>query len=219
MSTGEITEVTSMTNQKRGGGRFMDSGLNRMIIWAAVLARSPGGLLPYVDQSGSGIQGWRNASWQSPSRWCEDDPTNITNRIVLADLYFARQRYEDAATQYGEALAVNDKSTLAHVGLGRALMESGDFAAAAENFQAVIDLSKEEDISGKLVQSSYYYLGSIAMEQGKPDEAVEQFKQATTMERTDSDAWYLLGTLTCRAESWTKRSRRWDRRSCSSQLH
>lgn len=192
----EMTETNPMANRKRGR-RFMDSGLNRMIIWsAALLLVSVVGFAVYyyIDQSGSGDSGLAERELAVAEQVVRDDPTNITNRLVLADLYFARQRYEDAATQYGEALAVNDKSTLAHVGLGRALMESGDFTAAAENFQAVIDLSKEEDISGKLVQSSHYYLGSMALEQGKPDEAVEQFKVATTMERTDSDAWYLLGT-------------------------
>ncbi len=197
MSTGEITEATSMANQKRGGSRFMESGLNRMIIWAAallVISIVGFAVYYYVDQSGSGDSGLAERELAVAEQVVRDDPTNITNRLVLADLYFARQRYEDTVTQYGEALAVNDKSTLAHVGLGRALMESGDFAGASENFQKVIDLSKEEDISGKLVQSSHYYLGSMALEQGKPDEAVEQFKVATTMERTDSDAWYLLGT-------------------------
>ncbi|MDO8616382.1 MAG: tetratricopeptide repeat protein [Dehalococcoidia bacterium] len=197
MSTGEITDASSMANPKRGGGHFMDSGLNRMIIWsAALLVVSVVGFAVYyyVDQSGSGDSGLAGRELAVAEQAVRDDPTNITNRLVLADVYFARQRYEDAATQYEAALAINAKSTLAHVGLGRALMQSGDFAGASESFQTVIDLSKEEDISGNLVQSSYYNLGNIALDQGKPDEAVEHFKQATTLERSDADSWYLLGT-------------------------
>src|SRR3972149_3589617 len=171
MSTGEITEPSSMANPKRGGGDFMDSGLNRMIIWSvALLVISVVGFAGYYygDQSGSGDSGLAERELAIAEQAVRDDPTNITNRLVLADVYFARQRHEDAAAQYEAALAINDKSTLAHVGLGRALMGTRDFAGASENFQKVIDLSKEEDISGKLVQSSYYYLGSIALEQGKP---------------------------------------------------
>ncbi|MEO6196803.1 MAG: tetratricopeptide repeat protein [Dehalococcoidia bacterium] len=197
MSTGEITEATSMANVKRGGGRFLDSGLNRMIIWSvALLVVSVLGFAVYyyVDQSGSGDSGLAARELAVAEQAVRDDPTNITNRLVLADLYYARQNYEDAATQYQEALAINDKTTLGHVGLGRALMGTGDLAGAAENFQVVIDLSKEEDISGKLVQSSYYYLGSIALEQENPEEAVKNLKQATALERSDADAWYLLGT-------------------------
>lgn len=191
----EMTEPNPMANGKRGRG-FMESALNRMILWAAaLLVVSVVGFAAYyyVDQSGSGDSGLAERELAVAEQAVRDDPTNITNRLVLADLYFGRQRYEDAVTQYQEALAISDKSTLAHVGLGRALIETGDFAAASENFQAVIDLAKEEDISGKLVQSSHYYLGSMALDQNKPDEAVAQFEQATAMERTDSDAWYLLG--------------------------
>ena len=186
-----------MANKKRGGSRLMDSGLNRLIIWsAALLVISVVGfaLYYYVDQSGAGDSGLAERELAVAEQAVRDDPTNITNRLVLADVYLGRERNEDAAAQYQAALAINDKSTLAHVGLGRALMGTGDFAGAFENFQKVIDLSKEEDISGKLVQSSYYYLGNMALDQGKPDEAVEHFKQATALERTDSDSWYLLGT-------------------------
>src|SRR3990172_8075720 len=197
MSSGEISEANSMANPKPSGDRFIDSGLNRLIIWsAALLVVSVVGFAVYyyVDQSGSGDSGLAERELAVAEQAVRDDPTNITNRLVLADVYFARQRHEDAAAQYEAALAINEKSTLAHVGLGRALMGTEDFAGASENFQKVIDLSKEEDISGKLVQSSYFYLGNIALDQGKPDEAVEHFKQATALERTDSDSWYLLGT-------------------------
>ena len=197
MSTGKMTEMASSKDPAGGGGRFLDSGLNRTIIWAAaLLVISALGFVVYyyVDQSGSGDSGLAERELAVAEQAVRDEPTNITNRLVLADVYFGRERYEDAVAQYEAALAINEKSTLAHVGLGRALMENGDFAGASENFRKVIELSSEEDISGKLVQSSYYYLGNIALDQGKPDEAVEHLKQATTLERSDSDSWYLLGT-------------------------
>jgi tetratricopeptide (TPR) repeat protein len=197
MSTGEMTEATSMAKSKRGVGRLMDSALNRMIIWLAViLVVTVAGFAVYyyVDQSGSGDSGLAERELAIAEQAVRDDPSNIASRLVLGDLYFGRQRYADAVKQYEAALQINDKSTLAHVGLGRALMGTEDFVGASENFQKVIDLSKEEDISGKLVQSSYYYLGNMALDQGKPDEAIEHFTQATTLERSDSDSWYLLGT-------------------------
>ena len=197
MSTGELSETGPMLNHRRPGGRFMDSGLNRLIIWsAALLAITVVGFAVYyyVDRSGSGVSGIEERELATAEQAVRDDPTNLVNRLVLADLYFKGERFDASVTQYQEAVKINDKSTLAHVGLGRALIETGDLDGASANFQSVIDLSKEEDISGELVQSSYYYLGVIALEQKDPDKAVEQFKQATTLERTDSDSWYLLGT-------------------------
>lgn len=197
MPTGEIAEETLTTNPKHGRSRLMDSVLNRMIIWSvALLVVSVVGFAAYyyVDQSTSAESGMAERELAVAEQFVQDDPSNITNRLVLADLYFGRQRYDDAVTQYEAAVQLADSSPLAHVGLGRALMETGDFEGASENFTFVIDLSAEEDISGKLVQSSYYYLGSMALEQGQPDEAVEHFQQATTLERSDADAWYMLGT-------------------------
>jgi tetratricopeptide (TPR) repeat protein len=197
MSTAEIGDETSVTDRARGGSRYMNSALNRMIIWAAaLLAMSVVGFAVYyyIGQSGSQGSGIAERELEFAEQLVRDDPSNITNRLVLADLYFGRQRYEDAVAQYEAAVQITDASPLAHVGLGRALMETGDFEGASENFNKVIDLSAEEDISGKLVQSSYYYLGSMALEEGKPDEAVENFQQATALEQSDADAWYLLGT-------------------------
>src|SRR3989304_1866787 len=147
MSTGEITEATSMVKPKLGARRFMASPLNRMIIWlAALLVVSVVGFAVYyyVDQSGSGDSGLAERELAVAEQAVRDDPTNITNRLVLADVYFARQRHEDAAAQYEAALAINDKSTLAHVGLGRGLVGAGGFAGASENIPKVIDLSKKE---------------------------------------------------------------------------
>ena len=100
MSTGEITEATSMANKKRGGSRLMDSGLNRLIIWsAALLVISVVGfaLYYYVDQSGAGDSGLAERELAVAEQAVRDDPTNITNRLVLADVYLGRERNEDAA--------------------------------------------------------------------------------------------------------------------------
>lgn len=196
MSTGEIGEAASRPGPERGGRHLMDSTLNRLIIWSAallVIFVVGFAIYYYIDQSDSGSSGMAERELSVAEQAVTDDPTNIINRLVLADLYFGRGRYEEAATQYEAAVQINDQSPLAHVGLGRALIEVGDYTGANENFQAVIELSKEEDISGKLVQSSYYHLGRMALDQGNPEEAVEHLLQATALERSDADAWYLLG--------------------------
>jgi len=196
MSTGEMGEITPRMSAKSSRRHLMDSALNRLIMWSAallVIFVVGFAIYYYIDQSGSGGSDTAERELSVAEEAVRDDPTNIVNRLVLADLYFGRGQYEDAAEQYEAAVQLNDQSPLAHVGLGRALIEVGDYAGANDNFQAVIDLSQEEDISGKLVQSSFYYLGRMALDQGYPDEAVEHLKQATALERSDADAWYLLG--------------------------
>lgn len=173
--------------------------LNRLIIWSAALlvfAIAAFAVYYYLDQQGSAptnqaaVQRQLNQYEQA----VRDDPNNITNRLALADAYYSLKRYNDASSQYEAALVINDQSTLGRVGLGRAKLEAGDLVGASESFQKVIDQSKGADIAGELVQSAYYYLGSIALDQQKPDEAIQQLTQATNIERTDSDSWYLMGT-------------------------
>jgi tetratricopeptide (TPR) repeat protein len=173
--------------------------LNHLIFWAGtllVISIVAFAAYYYFDQRGSAPSNQEVLQVQLSQyeQVVRDDPNNITNRLALADVYLALDRYDDAIPQYEAALVINDQSVLGQVGLGRAKLGAGDLSGASESFQKVIDQSKEADISGELVQSAYYYLGSIALEQQKPDEAIEHLKLATSIERSDSDAWYLLGT-------------------------
>src|SRR3990170_7860011 len=173
--------------------------LNHVIFWAGtllVVSIAAFAAYYYFDQrdSAPSNQEVLQVQLSQYEQVVRDDPNNITNRLALADAYLSLERYDDAIGQYEAALVINDESTLARVGLGRAKLGATDLAGASESFQKVIDQSKEADISGELVQSAYYYLGSIALDQQKTDEAIELLKQATTIERSDSDAWYLLGT-------------------------
>ena len=45
-----------------------------------------------------------------------------------------------------------------------------------------------------MLQASYYSLGSIAVQQGRPAEAIPFLEQALAIRRSDADALYLIGT-------------------------
>jgi Tfp pilus assembly protein PilF len=182
-------------------GPFRGALLDRAILWSAILlvvSIAAFGTYYYLDQQGSASPPTDQEIMQRQLGQYEqvvrDDPNNITNRLALADTYYGLKRYSDAITQYEAALVINDQSTLADVGLGQAKLGAGDLAGAAESFQKVIDQSQGTDVAGELVQSAHYYLGSIALDQQNPDEAIQQLTEATTIEKSDSDAWYLMGT-------------------------
>lgn len=177
-------------------GRLLD----RVILWSGILlviSVVAFGAYYYVDQESKSSPPSNQEIMQHQLTLFEqavrDDPNNITNRLALADAYLSLERFADAVAQYEAALVINEESTLGHVGLGRAQLGAGDLTAASENFQKIIDQSKEADISGELVESAYYYLGSIALQQQNPEEAIKQLTEATKLERSDSDAWYLMG--------------------------
>jgi tetratricopeptide (TPR) repeat protein len=171
--------------------------LDRIILWSGILlvvAIAVFGTYYYFDQKGQNSGPSRDELIQTQVTQYEqvvrDDPNNITNRLGLADLYLVLDRFQDAATQY-EARSRSTTRASRPVGLGRPRL-SGD--RPAHRLQAVIDKSQEEDVSGELVQSAHYYFGVIAMQLGDLEGAITQLTEATRLERSDSDAWQLLGT-------------------------
>jgi tetratricopeptide (TPR) repeat protein len=181
-------------------GPFRGALLDRAIIWSAILlivSIAAFGTYYYFGQQGSTPPTDQEIMQRQLSQYeqlVRDDPNNINDRLALADTYYGLKRYSDSITQYEAALAINDQSTLGQVGLGQAKLAAGDLAGASESFQKVIDQSQNSDIAGQLVQSAHYYLGSIALNQQNPDEAIQQLTEATTIEKSDSDAWYLMST-------------------------
>jgi tetratricopeptide (TPR) repeat protein len=114
--------------------------LDRFILWSGVLlvvTVAAFGLFYYFDQQAS-----QPAAQQGPridlsqyEQVVRDDPNNITNRLALADAYYSLDRYDDAVAQYQAALVINSESALGHVGLGRALIATGDLAGAIESLR------------------------------------------------------------------------------------
>jgi tetratricopeptide (TPR) repeat protein len=181
-------------------GPFRGALLDRAILWSAILlvvSIAAFGTYYYLGQQGSSPPTDQEIMQRQLSQYeqlVRDDPNNINDRLALAETYYGLKRYSDAITQYEAALAINDQSTLGQVGLGQAKLATGDLAGASESFQKVIDQSQNSDVAGELIQSAHYYLGKIALDQQEPDVAIQQLTEATTIEKSDSDAWYLMGT-------------------------
>ncbi len=51
----------------------------------------------------------------------------------------------------------------------------------------------------QMLQVAYYGLGNIALQHGKPDEAIKQLMKALVIKRTDADAMNLLGAAYVKA--------------------
>jgi tetratricopeptide (TPR) repeat protein len=185
--------------------------LDRVILWSGILliiAVAGFAAYYYIDRQGAepSAQEGLQIDIAQYEQVVRDDPNNVANRLALADAYYGLERYSEAVSQYEAALVINGESALAHVGLGRARLAVGDLAGAAESLRVVIDQSKEEDISGTLVQTAHYYLGKIALQQQDPEAAIAELKEATAIERSDADAWYLMGTAYVRPYSSSRTS-------------
>ncbi len=173
------------------------------MVWSAVLlvsAVGAFGLYYYFDQQGgetAGPMDRRIAAFESAVR---ERPESVSARINLAELYFAEKRYAESIEQYQVALQADEENKGVLVGLGRALLATGDHRAAAKKFQKAIDLASGAGLTSDLVETAHYYLGSISLTEGHPEEAVTHLKQALAVEGTDADAWYLLGVASLEAD-------------------
>lgn len=123
------------------------------------------------------------------------DPSDAAARGRLADVYLAAKRYPDAISQYSAVITAGKDLELAYVSRGRAYELSGSLDEAAADYAKVIEIASgaEKANVDPALEASYYGLGSIALQQGKPAEAVDQLAKALAIKRSDADAMNLLG--------------------------
>lgn len=122
-------------------------------------------------------------------------PLNITIRLQLADAYLADKRPDDALKQYDEILKADKGNRPALLGRAGALMAKGDLESAAVSYRKITKASKGGEFAGAdpQLQEAHYYLGSMALKQNKAKEAIKELGSALKIQRTDSDALYLMG--------------------------
>jgi tetratricopeptide (TPR) repeat protein len=123
------------------------------------------------------------------------DPADVVARGRLADMYVAATRYDEAIVQYDAILETGKETELAHFGRAKAYMGTGALDAAAADYEAVVEIAKDGEMAhvDPLLNAAYFGLGSIALEQGRPDDAVEQLTLAVNIRRSDADSLNLLG--------------------------
>lgn len=123
------------------------------------------------------------------------NPNSIDARLQLGLVYQQAKRYDDAVAQLDQVLKVAPDSKEALVAKGFALMEKGDLQNATTPLTQVIKANRKGEFASadSNLGAAYYYLGVIALKQGKPDVAIDQLGHALNIAPTDSDAMYQVG--------------------------
>lgn len=185
---------------KRMSVSLSDRALDRLLraVTVILIVGVPlfGGLYALDQRGGSGPT-LAERQVQSAERQVRSSPDNIAFRLQLAQAYRQAKRFDDALGQYGQVLKVDGKNRAALMGRGEALMAKGDLKAAAETYRKVTSAGSGGEFAGAdtQLQEAHYFLASIAMSRGSLKEAVTESEAALKIDRTDADAWYLLGTV------------------------
>jgi tetratricopeptide (TPR) repeat protein len=123
------------------------------------------------------------------------DPKDIASRGRLADVYFVAGRHDEAIAQYTAILETGEADQPAYLGRARAYAASGQYAAATDDYNKVVAIAGDGEMAhvDRSLQAAYYGLGSVAMEEGRPTEAIEHLTAALAINRADADALHLIG--------------------------
>lgn len=124
------------------------------------------------------------------------DPADTVSRGQLADLYYAKGRFEEAISQYTLLIEAGKQVQLASLGRGKAFQQTEQYDKAVPDFEKVVEigLTSEMAQSDPILAAGYYGLGTTYEAQGKHTEAIEQLLKARAIERTDADVLYALAT-------------------------
>jgi Flp pilus assembly protein TadD len=113
------------------------------------------------------------------------DPYRDDLRIKLGNLYFSQGKYEDARTEYAEAVRLNP-STVNRYALGQAYIELGRYSEAEAEYNDIQRLAPRE-------AGGFLGMGLAYSRQGEHERAIEQFQQAVNLDATLYDAYSQIG--------------------------
>ncbi len=157
----------------------------------------------YIADSGPGASAL-DQMIQDLEEQVRADPGNADLRVAVADAYLKDGRARDALTQYEEALRLDDKRIDALYGMGLAYYALGELDQAGAAFQTVVKQSQDDPLQtlDRRLQGAHYYLGLVLRQQGRLDEAINEFRIALGLNRADADTLVELGRTFALKQQW-----------------
>ncbi len=178
------------------GKRGWRLGLNGAVLVLAGLAAVAAAVLYLSGGHGQGYKRLDVAISQLETD-VRNDPQNADKRIAVANAYSARGLYQNAVTQFQQALTLRPDDQEALLGLGKAFQREGDLDPALQPDLRVAALNDKNPLAGTIpeIQALYYDLGQIYFQKGQMDDASRWVQKALDGDQTDADAWYLAGEI------------------------
>ena len=192
-----LTQPETKPATKQDG--ISERTLSRLVKWGAVLLALllvAFGALYFLGQRGSSAPSLAERQVASAEALVTKDPQNVQNRLKLAATYQTAGRFDDAVAQFDEVLKAVPTNTTALLGLGSVMIDKGDLDAAKAALGKITASAKKVEFSSvdPQTEAAHYWLGSIALKQSDPATAITELTAALAIDKSDADAWYLLGT-------------------------
>lgn len=152
-------------------------GIGRSSPYAADAAQYLAMSYLQVDDAENAIKAYKSAF--------QIDPYRDDIHVKLGNLYFSREKYEEARAEYAEAVRLNP-GTVNRYSLGQALIELGRFSEAESQYSEIQRLAPRE-------AGGYLGMGQAYSRQGKHAEAIRQFKEAASRDVDLYEAYAQMG--------------------------
>ena len=117
-------------------------------------------------------------------------------RFSLAYLYQLRNRYEEAITQYQEAMKQDPQSSYLYESLAALYYRRGYIQKAISHCQQAIELDPQSSSPHRLLGSIYYSLFLYSEDNSEyAKRAVEEFEAALKLDKSNNEIYLILGRL------------------------
>ncbi len=188
---GIVRRITSISD--RTLGRVIKVGILLLVLGVPVF-----GFVYLRDQyvpSGTSLIDRQIADAEQAVR---SQPNKIALRLNLAAAYLAAKWYDDALNRYDEILQVDRGEPQALLGRGDILVLQGKLDDAKAAYEALVaeavgSSGGEFAAADPNLEHAYYGLGSVALKQHLPKDAVTDLEAAVKIDSSDADSWHLLG--------------------------
>ncbi len=178
--------------------RLIRIGLRAVVVGIALVA-----IVYFLERPGT-APSLVNRQIAAGEKAVRASPANVGLRLQLAEVYRTAHRPDGALEQYGAVLKV-EPNQAALLGRGEVLAEKGELSAARQSFeQAIAKAGGQYARVNPQLEGAYYALGSVMLKQHQAKEAMQQEKKALTIEPTDADALYVLGTAAVQAGAYAR---------------
>ena len=194
-----MSKAKASTRQLKTAGRAISDRTVNCLIVALIALLAIGipvvAVTYYLDRHVDAGPSIAQRAMENAEKAVRDNPNLISARLALASAYAAGKRPADAVSQFGIVLDSESGNRAALLGRADANRELGNLDAASGDYEALIDIAKDEEMApvDKSLEAAYYGLGAIQLEQDKARDAATNLANALVIDQTDADALDLLG--------------------------
>ncbi|MFC1864572.1 tetratricopeptide repeat protein [Chloroflexota bacterium] len=127
----------------------------------------------------------------------DQNPGDLEKRVNLALLYHDAGFNKKAVSELQTVLKAEEAYSNALIALGYVYIGMESYEKALEPYAKLVELNKDNPMRyiSRQLEAVYYYMGVAYYNLSRYQDAINSLGEALIIDKTDADAWYLLGNV------------------------